>query len=179
MLNHDVDDVVAEGGHVTGPDVIVPAVRERRIEHLLMLKKRLRLAEIEYGRTEFLKGPHHPFTILDRSRVAGGDAQDMFAHQVGRNDRQCRRPPLHGDCHELVGAVRDPVPIKAEHFRGVVHGPEDRTRHNVRTHRVKPELEVGDDAEVAATAPHAPEEVGVLELARPDQPAVGGNHVHG
>ena len=44
---------------------------------------------------------------------------------------------------------------------------------------IQPELEVGDDAEVPAAAPHAPEEVGVLVLAGLHELAVGGDHVHG
>jgi hypothetical protein len=38
---------------------------------------------------------------------------------------------------------------------------------------VQPELELGDDAEVAAAAADAPEQVGVLVLAGPYHPAVG------
>ena len=41
--------------------------------------------------------------------------------------------------------------------------------------RVEPELEAGHDAEVAATAAHGPEQVGVLGLARRDDAAVGGD----
>ena len=44
---------------------------------------------------------------------------------------------------------------------------------------VQPELELGHDAEVAARAPHPPEEIGVLVLARLDQLAVGGDDIDG
>ena len=40
---------------------------------------------------------------------------------------------------------------------------------------VEPEMELGDDAEVAAAAPQTPEEVGVLVGRRGDDPAVGGD----
>ena len=44
---------------------------------------------------------------------------------------------------------------------------------------IKLELEIGDDAEVPAAAPHAPEKVGVMFLARLDELAVGGDQVYG
>ncbi len=91
---------------------------------------------------------------------------------------QCRRPALHGDRHELVRAVRDPVAVEAQHLRCVLHRPEDRPRHDVGTHGTQPELEVGDDAEVPATASHTPEQVGVLVLAGLHELSVGGDHVH-
>ena len=45
--------------------------------------------------------------------------------------------------------------------------------------RMQPELERGRDPEVRARAAQAPEEVGVLVLARPDEPAVGGDELDG
>jgi hypothetical protein len=49
VLDDDVDDVVIELCDVTGSDVIRPAVRERRIEHLLMGQIGLWPAKIEHG----------------------------------------------------------------------------------------------------------------------------------
>lgn len=43
---------------------------------------------------------------------------------------------------------------------------------------MEPVIEAGDDAEVAATAPQAPEQIRVLVFAGMHQPAVGGHHVH-
>ena len=40
-------------------------------------------------------------------------------------------------------------------------------------------VEAGDDAEIAAAALQAPEQVGVLAVARDDDPAIGGHHLAG
>ena len=44
---------------------------------------------------------------------------------------------------------------------------------------MQPILERRDDAEVAAAATHAPEQVGVFLLARLEQPSISGDHIHG
>ena len=104
---------------------------------------------------------------------------DELPDQLRRHGRQRRRPALHDDRHELVGAVRDPVAMESQHLAGVLHRPEDRAGHDVRSQLVEPELELGDDAEVAPATPHAPEQVGVLVLARRQHLPVGGDDVDG
>jgi hypothetical protein len=44
---------------------------------------------------------------------------------------------------------------------------------------MEPELERGDDAEVRPGAPDPPEQVGVLLLAGPNEPAIGRHHLDG
>ena len=48
-----------------------------------------------------------------------------------------------------------------------------------RADLVQAELELGDDPEVAAAAAQRPEQVGVLVVARPGDPAVGGDDLRG
>ena len=82
-----------------------------------------------------------------------GGAHDRGAHRRGRARPRRRARP----------AARAPRgPARREH----------RELHE-RADLVEPELELGDDAEVAATAAQRPEEIGVLGLARPDPAAVG------
>ena len=82
------------------------------------------------------------------------------------------------DGHQLVGCVGDPVAVEAEHLRRLLDGPEDGPRDDGRADLAEVEVERGDDAEVAAAAAHAPEEIGVLGLARDDPLAFGGDELH-
>ena len=62
---------------------------------------------------------------------------------------------------QLVGLVGCQLGVPGEH----VGGPVGREQHGTAEHggdRVQPVLEHGDDAEVAATAPQRPEQIGVL-----------------
>jgi hypothetical protein len=63
------------------------------------------------------------------------------------------------DRHQLVGRVRNPVAVEAEHIGRILHRPEDRPGEHDRPHGMQAELELGDDAEVPAAAAEAPEEI--------------------
>jgi hypothetical protein len=69
-------------------------------------------------------------------------------------------------------------PVEAKDLRRVRHRPHHRPGEHDRADRVEPELEFRDDPEVAASAAHPPEEVPVLVLARLNELALGGDHVH-
>ena len=78
---------------------------------------------------------------------------------------------------DLVGRGGRPL---AEHLQQVAVGVgrvEDRPGVDQRADRMELELELRHDAEVAASAAQPPEQVGVLGLARVDEPAVGGDDV--
>src|SRR6266540_378943 len=79
------------------------------------------------------------------------------------------------------GAFRcagDPVAVKAQHLRRVLHRPEDRPGEHGWAQRNEIELELGHDPEVAAAAANAPEEILVLVRGRLDELAVGGDQIH-
>ena len=80
---------------------------------------------------------------------------------------------------ELVGCFGGEVPVEAQHVGGVVGRPENGSGHHGRADRVQRELERGDDAEVAAAASQRPEQIGVFVGGRPDDAALGGDHLGG
>ena len=101
----------------------------------------------------------------------------MLALQVGGDERQGRRLAVHDDRCQLVGDVGDPLPIEAQDVRRVVHHPGDRSGQHDGPDRVEPELELGDDPEVAAGTTQAPEQVGVLVGAGLHELAFRSDHV--
>jgi hypothetical protein len=66
-----------------------------------------------------------------------------------------------------------------EDVAGARRGMEDRSGQDGRPDLVQAVLEGGDDAEVAAASPEAPEEVRVLALAGAHEARVGRHHVRG
>ena len=81
------------------------------------------------------------------------------------------------DGPELVGRVRDVVPVEAQDIGGVLGRPEHRSGEDVGADGMQPEPERGDDAEVPAAASQRPEQVGVIVGRRPDDLTVGGDHL--
>ena len=78
---------------------------------------------------------------------------------------------------QLIRQVAREVAVEAHDLLGAVARIEDGAGGHGRADRVQVELEGGDDAEVAASAAQAPEEVGVLRRARGEDLAVGGDHL--
>src|SRR5581483_3280640 len=87
---------------------------------------------------------------------------------------RCRRRAQAGEQHAYVlGERRDEVAAEAERLGALVDPPEEQPEVDQRTDLVEPELELGDDAEVAAPAPERPEEVGILGRRRTQDIAPG------
>ena len=116
MFGDDVDHVVVQLGDVTGADVVPPAMRKAGIEHRLMNQVRLGPAEVEQRLPEGLQGTHDPCPVFHGAGVAGGHGDHMLSNHLGGHDGECRGSPLHGDCHQLIRAVGDPVAVEAEHL---------------------------------------------------------------
>ena len=87
--------------------------------------------------------------------------------------------PEVGHDPQLVGRVGHEVTEEPQHLAGLRHGPRQQAGQDGGAERVEPVLERGDHAEVAAAAPQAPEQVGVLLLAGDKKFPVGGDHVAG
>jgi hypothetical protein len=81
-----------------------------------------------------------------------------------------------GKVPELFRCVDDELAIEAQHVVGVTELEEDRTAVD-RVDRMQAELERRHDAEVAPAASELPEQVGVLVLARDEEPSVRGHDV--
>lgn len=98
---------------------------------------------------------------------------DLFRER--RTRRNCEQ---REEAVEVLGCLRQEVAVPPQHLAGAVDRPDgDCDTHGV--HRVQPEVERGDDAEVPATAAQRPEQVRVLGLARGDETAVGEHDVRG
>jgi hypothetical protein len=94
---------------------------------------------------------------------------------VDNRQRRDRAEPDDGP--ELVGRVGDEVPIEAQDLGGVLGRPEDRSGHDGGADGVQREPERADDAEVPASASQGPEQVGVVAGRRPQDLALGGDHL--
>ena len=115
-----------------------------------------------------------------RSWLAGVDGDDrddrLAVHRLGQ-ERRGRRGGQVDERRQLVGQLAHPVAVEAQHLLGAVAREEDRAGQHHRADRVQPELERRRDAEVAAAAAQAPEQLGVLVLAGVHELAVGGDDV--
>src|SRR5262249_50329742 len=74
------------------------------------------------------------------------------------------------------GGGVDEGAVALQDRRGIVEGVGQRAAHDV-TDLVEPELEAGDDPEVAAAAAQCPEQILVLIVAGRDLPAIGENDI--
>ena len=77
-----------------------------------------------------------------------------------RQQRQRRRRAQVDDRRQLVGRLGDEVAVEAQHLGRVLERVVDRAGQHGRADRVQPVLERRDDAEVAAAAAQAPEQLG-------------------
>ena len=77
----------------------------------------------------------------------------------------------------VVGSVGDEVPIETQDVDRVLGRPEHRPGHDGGADGVQRESERADDAEVPPTAPQRPEQVRVVMGRRPDDVALGGDHL--
>ena len=102
--------------------------------------------------------------------------------------RQCRSSGMTGSGGTVPSLTTVPsssgrfggeVPVEAQHVGGVVGRPEDGSGHHGRADGVQSEPERGDDAEVAAAASQRPEQIRVFVGGRPDDAALGGDHLGG
>ena len=78
---------------------------------------------------------------------------------------------------ELVWAGFDSFADERSEFAGPVDWMDHAPKGDHRVERMEPELERRRDPEVRARAPEAPEQLGVLLLARAHEPAVCRDHV--
>src|SRR5438128_8477116 len=102
VLGGDVDHLVCEFGDVAGADVVLPAVREGRVEHRLQVKEGHRPAEIEQGRSELPEWSDGRFAVLDGAGVTAADDHDELAPYFWWHSRQSGCRSVEDDCCQLV-----------------------------------------------------------------------------
>ena len=172
VFDERVDRVVGERRQLDRLPVAVPAVRDERVEHRLQRGVELRLEQVDDRVAELLQRPHHLDPVLRRAGVAGPDHHDRLAvHVLGQEGERRGHAQLE-DRRQLVGRRGDELAVEGEHLAGILEGVKDRPGEHDRSHRVKPVLERGHDAEVPAAAADPPEEVGVLIPARGEELAL-------
>ena len=145
----------------------------RRLDHLV----RHRAEQVRDRLRDLAERAHEALAFPDRP---GGDRDehgDLLAVPLLRDHGQRRRRRQVDEPGDLVGRVGRPVAEHAQQVAARLARVEDRPGVDHRPERMELELEPRDDAEVAAAAAQAPEQVGVLRLARVDEPAVGGDDV--
>ena len=146
------------------------------VEHLLQLEVGHRRHELD-DRRQLAADPRDDGVVL-RSRPEAGDQQrDARNMVVLFGDERCGRRTHAGDDDvQLVRERRDHVLGEPEDLRRASDRPEKEAELHHRTHRVQPEVESGDDAEVAAAAADGPEQVRVLVSRDVPDATVSGDH---
>src|SRR4029453_9905300 len=177
MLGDDVDDRVGQDGEVRGLPVVVPAMGDGVVDAALMVDVQRGSDQIHERGPELGERTDGALTVLDGSGVAAGNRDGGPEVQVLVDHRQRRQRAQPNDGPELVGRVGDEVPVEAQDIDGVLGRPEDRSGHDGGAEGVQREPERAHDAEVPATAPQRPEQVGVVVGRRPHDVAARGDHL--
>ena len=127
------------------------------------------------GRAELAHRPEHLLALLGRpaypriTPTTGCPRTGSGTKSSGRRG-DARDPAAH-----LVGRVEHEVTPEPDDVDGHGRGVHQDAREDHGRHRVQPEVERGDDTEVAASAAEAPEQLRVLGSRRGDRAAVGGD----
>ncbi len=153
--------------------VVAAAGREERVELLLVLGVRDGPAHVEQRGRELPQGARPALPLLGIARPHAGDADIRPAAQLLGQQVDVRQRPDQPGGGELVRGVRDRVAPGGQHARGVLERVGDVDAVDLGAELVQPQLELGDDAEVAAAAAQRPVEVGVLVGAGAHAAAVG------
>ena len=110
--------------------------------------------------------PRMLLAVIQRADVVVDNADDRLALQFRRHERRRRRGQESDGTADLLRRARHVVAVKADHLARLPAWPQQQPRGQERADRVQPELELGHDAEVAAAAAQAPEQIRILGLAR-------------
>ena len=170
---------VVEIVEVGGAHVVVRAARPAGSSRLCIAVYGMRPMRSATGSPSARSGCRSAVAVLGVAGVDGDHGDQRPAVNRFGQERHRRRGGEVDQRRQLVGQRARPLAVEAQNLRGVLARVEDRSRQYRRAHPVEPELERGDDAEVAAAAAQRPEQVRVLGLAGMDQAAVRGDDVRG
>ena len=166
-LTHRVDRAVREVGEVVALPVVARARRQQRIERRLPADERVRRDDVGDRLAERAQRARRLLALRHVARVAGGEDEDLLAVPFGGQERQRRRLAHHRPGRQLVRRlVGETAELGQERLR-LVERMHDEPGQDLRPERVQPELERGDDAEIAAAAAQRPEEIRVLASRSP------------
>ena len=102
----------------------------------------------------------------------------MGCPQNSSEDRERWREPQVGHDPDLARRLGGEL-TKVQHLSRICHRPRQYAGEHDRSQGVELILEGRDDPKVAATAPEAPEQVGMLVLTRYEELAIRRDHIAG
>ena len=175
----EVDGGVGDLLDEVGAPVPLVARRVEPVERALhrAVRHRLHAVQERFGeRVEQRR--HRARRLLLRTAVVPHDAAHLAPVDRGREGVRGRHGGEGEEAVELARGGRQEVAVDRQHLGAQLDRPERRPCDH-RVDLVQPELERGDDAEVAAAAADRPEEVGMLVGAGAHLLAVGEHHVGG
>ncbi len=161
-LDHRVGECVGE----TTAEVVAKPARRAGVEHPLQRGVRHRAEEVDCG-LEFAEGSELGLASLKIPRPATHHGDDRLADQVCWHKRLRRRGHDGGQHRSVVRQLRGPLAECAQHVSRTVPAEHHHSAEN-SAHRMQRELEARDDAEVAAAAAKAPQQVRSFALAGSD-----------
>ena len=153
------------------------AERHGLVHHLLDGRVRHR-PHLDHQRLSERAQPlHRPLAFLERADVTEGKGDHGCAVEMGGHER-CGRRRLEGEHHHLVvPGLGHVLAVEAQGFGGALGRVQDDPARHDGADGVQTILEGGHQAQIAAAAAQAPEQVGVVGGARRQQAAVGGDDV--
>src|SRR3712207_5513140 len=163
---------VAKASHVHRLPVVAPPVWVVLIQNLLRLDVGHRPAEVHDGLPDLAQGLEYPLALLDFSGVHRRDGDVGLAVPLLREHLGVRDPAQEGQGAHLVGGLGRVILAKPHYLLGLGSRVQDEAEHHLWAYRMEAVLKRGHHPEVAPAAPNAPEEVPVLLLAGPKEPAV-------
>ena len=177
VVGDDVDDLVGQAGEVRGLPVVVPAMGDGVVDGALVADVQGGSDQVHERFPELAERTDGTLTVFDGSGVAAGHGDCRPEVEVLGDSRPRRDRAEPDDVPELVRCVGDELAVEAQDVGGVLGRPEHRSGHDGGAHRVQREPERGDDAEVPASTSQRPEQVGVIAGRRPQDLALGGDHL--
>ena len=158
QLDQPLDQLVVEAREVRRLEVGVHALLPQRVDQSLDARCRASgPSRSATGSATARNVAHVAVALLDRPRRGGDERRDLAPVPLLRDHRQRRRGRQVHQRGDVIGRARRPVAEAAQQVAVGVGRVEDRPGVDHRADRVQRELELRDDAEVAAAAAQAPE----------------------
>ena len=153
--------------------------REQRIEGRLPAGEGVRADDVGDRLAEPAQFLQRLFPLCRVAGIADREDEDFPAVPVLGQERQRRRLAADGPDRKLFGQARRNLAISAIEPPGLGKGMDDQPGEDLATHGMQGKLEARDNAEIPATSPDRPEQVGVLRVARTPALAVRRHHIGG
>ncbi len=147
------------------------------LDQLLHRDVRHRLDQVDRRWPELAQRSDDALALVGITAVRHDHADHRVSLHLGRHERRgwCgdeREPAAH-----LVGRAEHEVAVEAHEVAPHRRWEDQHAAEKQRRDRVQLEVERGHDAEVAASAPEAPEQIGVLVGGRDHLASVRGHHL--